>query len=77
MNYLKCSRCLGNPECVCDDVEHHEHEPNKCPSCGGDWFAERVTNYVEHIVAEFEVSCVWCHDDVAYWAYGYYQPPIR
>ena len=48
--------------------------PKKCPVCDSKNIDSRVRDRMEHIVCEEEYYCKDCRINVAYWAYGVFQP---
>lgn len=48
--------------------------PIKCPCCEGDWFYDKIRVEMDYYTMEYEIFCVWCHESLAYWAYGCFMP---
>lgn len=72
-----CQKCCVAYECKCEEIKKCQRElgePNVCRACGGTWFYTKVRAYVEYVIAEYEVNCMWCEEPVAYWAYGSFDP---
>ena len=47
--------------------------PLKCEYCGCNHHYYENTDYIEHILCEYDCICTSCGRVIGHWAYGYWQ----
>jgi hypothetical protein len=59
------------------DCYSEDGSPDLCPNCrSGLGFIEVVTDRIDNVACEKEFYCFFCHETVAHWAYGSFEPII-
>lgn len=53
---------------------NEDGSPKLCRECGNDHFTEVPKDSIDGHICEISVHCSACFENVAYWAYGWYDP---
>ena len=71
---------MGTMKPLMRQYYNDDGSPRSCWKCGSESFKEVVKDFIDYGISgggpatEIEYRCEQCNVDVAYWAYGYFDP---
>jgi hypothetical protein len=48
--------------------------PKKCMYCGSSDIKSEIKEQINYTPCEISYTCKYCEKEIAYWAYGYFDP---
>lgn len=64
-------------ECQINEYYLDDGFPIKCWHCQSNDIRSDIKDILTHIISEQEYICNSCGSDLAYWAYGYFDPGYK